>query len=666
MKLQSLWYASACIIAVPLSSIARAESADEQTIIVTASVARDSTQESANQTPGGTDIVGHEEYANKSLVSLRDTLAFSPGVYLQPRYGQEIRISMRGSGLSRGFHMRGLTLLQDGIPINLADDNGDFLELEPIFFDRLEVYRGANALRLGSATLGGAINGVTPDGKSAHGVYVRADVGSFDSYRVLLSGGTEVGAADVWGGISADSSHGDRDHGRRDSRRFHGNVGLKLSDIVRTRFYASLNDIDQEIPGALTISQALVSPGIGNAASVAGDHARNVISLRFQNRTSFDFGSAKLDIGMFLNAKSLFHPIFQVVDQNSTDRGFLARIEYAKPQFALTLGAETRIGDVASKRFLNLDGKRGAPSYGADQHAQTTSIYGEIRFRLGKNMSLIAGGIYAQAMREQLETYNLAAGGAVSVKARADFHQFSPKIGLLFNVSEDLQLYGNYSRAAEFPGFIELAQISRFVPIAPQSSWTGELGSRGSVGPAKWDISVYRARVSNELLQYTIDSNTPSSTFNAGTTIHQGIEMALSLVPTNWLRIRKIFQYSDFRFRGDEQYGDNRLPVVPRILFRAEIRFGNDFLHIAPNFEWVPQGPFADYDNTLRTNGYKLIGATAGARVGDRVDLFLDARNLAGERAIGDISAVIRATPAAKIYYPVERRAIFGGVRARF
>ena len=69
---------------------------------------------------------------------MRDTLGFSPGVYTQPRYGQEVRISIRGSGLSRGFHMRGITLLQDGAPINLADDNGDFQELEPIFFDHLD------------------------------------------------------------------------------------------------------------------------------------------------------------------------------------------------------------------------------------------------------------------------------------------------------------------------------------------------------------------------------------------------------------------------------------------------------------------------------------------------------------------------------------------------
>src|SRR3546814_15899117 len=85
--------------------------------------------------------------------------------------------------------MRGLTLLQDGVPINHADDNGDFQELEPIFFDHLEVYRGSNALRFGSGTLGGAINGVTPTGRTAEGIYLRGDVGSFDSVRGLVSAG---------------------------------------------------------------------------------------------------------------------------------------------------------------------------------------------------------------------------------------------------------------------------------------------------------------------------------------------------------------------------------------------------------------------------------------------------------------------------------------------
>src|SRR3546814_2427595 len=65
---------------------------------------------------------------------------------------------------------------------------------------------------------------------------------------------------------------------------------------------------------------------------------------------------------------------------------------------------------------------------------------------------------------------------------------------------------------------------------------------------------------------------------------------------------------------------DNRLPVVPRHVYRAELRLGTDALHVAPTIEWVPQGPFADYRNRVRTPGYALFGVTAGARVALGVD----------------------------------------------
>jgi iron complex outermembrane receptor protein len=215
--------------------------------------------------------------------------------------------------------------------------------------------------------------------------------------------------------------------------------------------------------------------------------------------------------------------------------------------------------------------------------------------------------------------------------------------------------------------FQTVAGTSRFIAgIRPQRAWTAEVGTRGKAGWLSWDIAAYRATLKREMLQYAIAADIPAATFNADRTLHQGIEAALSLEPADWLRLRQIWQYSDFRFRGDAQFGDNRLPVVPRHVLRSEARVGTDRLHVAPTLEWVPRGGFADYANTLRTPGYALIGATAGASVADGIDLFLDVRNLTGKKAIGDISAVLLASSASAIYYPVERRAIYGGVRARF
>ncbi|MCW1382427.1 TonB-dependent receptor [Novosphingobium sp. KCTC 2891] len=664
MQISRIALALACALpaaANPIAALAQTAPGDDAegraTIIVVGTAATSAAEEQVAKTPGGADVVSYEDYADRTVVSLRDTLAFSPGVYTQPRFGQEVRISIRGSGLSRSFHMRGLTLLQDGVPINLSDDNGDFQELEPIFFDHLEVYRGGNALRFGSGTLGGAINGVTPSGDHAKGVYARIDGGSFNMVRGLVSGGFGDERANAWAALSADSHDGDRDHASRHSVRFHGNVGLKLSGAVSTRFYASFNDIHQKLPGALNLATALTKPETGNTF---GDQARDITSLRLQNRTSIDLGDTKLDVGAFYNSKQLFHPIYVVVDQKSEDKGAFARAEWSHGILSATLGGEVRWGTIKARQFVNKDGHRGAQIFSATQRARTANAYGEVRVTPLAGLSLIAGGIYADGWREQDRVQPSV------VKGRASFDAFSPKIGVLWQPATGVEVYASFNRSVEFPTFVELAQQAAFVPVREQRAWTAEIGTRGHLGRVQWDVTAYRATLKGEMLQYTIDASIPASTFNAGRTLHQGIEAGLTWEPVDWLRLRQVWQYSDFRFRADAHYGDNRLPVVPRHVLRSEVRFGSEALHVAPSLEWVPQGGFADYRNTVRTPGYALLGVSAGASVRDGLDLFLDVRNLTGKKAIGDIAAVIQASAASAIYYPVERQAVYAGVRARF
>ncbi|MFD1611810.1 TonB-dependent receptor family protein [Sphingomonas tabacisoli] len=630
------------------------------TIVVTGE--REAEQAEVLARPGGADLVTADDYRSKAAVSLRDALAFSPGVYAQPRFGQEVRLSIRGSGISRGFHMRGITLLQDGIPINLADDNGDFQELDPTIFEQIQVFRGASALRFGGSTLGGAINGVTPTGRTAPGIDLRADGGSFDTFRGKIAAGFENGVGDGWLALNGDTSDGDREHAHRDALRLNANVGLKLSDVIETRFYASGQTLRQQLPGAIDIATVLTRPETG---VTFGNQQRNIDSLRVQNRTTVALGDARLEFGALLNAKELNHPIFQYVDQVSTDYGAFARLNYQAGPLSLMLGSTGRFGAVESKRFVNLSGHRGALTFRAGQRAETVDVYGEARYAVG-TLSLIGGGIYTHAERRQTQTVPSPALG------EADYDQFSPKIGLLWQPRELLQVYANYSRSHELPGFIELAQVASFVPLKAQRAWTAEVGARGTLGPAKFDVSFYRATVRGELLQFNVDAagGIPASTFNANRTLHQGIEAGLDLDLAPWARLRQVYQYNDFRFRDDRQFGDNLLPVVPKHLYRAELRLGGEGLNVAPSLEWLPQGAWADYANTFRPGGYVLIGATAEAQLRPGLSLFVDARNLTNRKAAGDVSAVVNyaALPVTQraIFYPVERRALFGGVRAHF
>ena len=662
---------SLCALACSLSAPALAEEAEQSRIIVTASPVVAEAATKVVRTPGGVDVVPAEDFEDKLAVSLRDALSFSPGVYTQPRFGQEVRISIRGSGLSRGYHMRGLTLLQDGIPINMADDNGDFQEFDPQVFQHLEVYRGGNALRLGGSTLGGAINAVTPTGRTAPGAEVRLDGGSFDTLRAKAAYGYADERGDAWAAVTGDRSDGDRDHGRRRALRFNGNVGLKLTDRVETRFYASAQTIRQKLSGALNESDALNHPAKGN---FAGDQARNIDSIRLQNRTTVALDGGELAFGAYYNAKALDHPIYQVVDQKSEDRGVFASLDLAGDlggmPVELTLGAQARFGQGRFRQFVNVNGRAGAPTSYQKARAQTINSYGEARIAPVARLWLIAGGIYTHGERRLDNRFAPVRSGDAS------FDAFAPKFGLLFEPAQAVQFYANYGRSVELPGFIELGQAPAggapgFTPLAPQKAWTAEVGTRGTLGIAHWDVSFYRARLRGELLQYNVVAGLyPAATFNADRTQHQGIEAGLDLTLTPWASLRQVYQYSDFRFRGDVQFGNNRLPVVPRHFYRAELKLGTERLSISPAVEWLPQGAWADYANSKRVGDYATLNLGAQAEVKKGLTLFVDARNLTAERAVGDISAVVdysKLAPASRaIFYPIERRAFYGGIRARF
>lgn len=92
------------------------------------------------RTPGGVALVGSQEIKESRATALQDVLDFVPGMMIRPRFGNvadESQVSIRGSGLRNNFHLRGLSLLIDGFPINNADGFGDFEALELLAARRL-------------------------------------------------------------------------------------------------------------------------------------------------------------------------------------------------------------------------------------------------------------------------------------------------------------------------------------------------------------------------------------------------------------------------------------------------------------------------------------------------------------------------------------------------
>ncbi|HEY8510071.1 MAG TPA: TonB-dependent receptor plug domain-containing protein, partial [Steroidobacteraceae bacterium] len=210
----------------------------------------------AARVPGGASVVASDEYADRRASTLADVFALTPGVFVQTRFGaEEARLSIRGSGLQRTFHMRGINLLQDGVPITLADGSADFQAIEPLALAYTEVLRGANALQFGSTTLGGAVNFISPSGHDGEGLRPRLEVGSFGYRRALLGVGDANGSLDYFVSASAYTQDGFRDWSEQRNGRLFGNVGLVLNDLAETRFYIAAVHSESQLPGSLTKAQ---------------------------------------------------------------------------------------------------------------------------------------------------------------------------------------------------------------------------------------------------------------------------------------------------------------------------------------------------------------------------------------------------------------------------
>ena len=201
----------------------------------------------------------------------------TPGVFVQERYGQELRLSVRGSGIARGFHLRGVEVLQDGIPVNLADGSGDFYQIDPLALRSVAVFPGGNALAFGASTLGGAINFVTPTAQTAEAPNIlRAEAasGAAGGSPARCRGSSAMRMR--WPTTRISRSDGWRQHSRSSYDQFNANVGYRISDNVETRFYAGVYGTRQLLPGTLTLGQALNTPRMANPAALSLNQARNI------------------------------------------------------------------------------------------------------------------------------------------------------------------------------------------------------------------------------------------------------------------------------------------------------------------------------------------------------------------------------------------------------
>lgn len=682
-----------CLLGIPIVAQATEDqtkklSATMPEVVVTAeqektsAITPDAQQAKNNieKTPGGVDLIDAEDYKTGRATTPQDLLGYSPGVFVQQRDtgAQESRVSIRGSGLQRTFHLRGIQMLQDGIPINEADGSGDFYKIEPLATDYTEVYRGGNALRYGSTMLGGAINMVSHTGYTASPLQGRAEGGSFGYIRSQLSSGQVLGPMDYYVSVSQFKQDGFRTHTEQDNHYESMNLGYKFDDETETRFYFTNAITKANLGGGLRKAQLESDPTQANPSSISGNQKRDVHYWRVANKTTYQHDEHRWDVSLYYFNGGLFHPIFQVLDIDSQDYGGELRYTNTAQLFGTdnewTVGFAPSLGYKQDNRYTNAGGAKGTRTAENDQEAYNLNIYAEDQFKLTDRLTLVPGAQLSYASRQSTD-YFFANGDD---SGHSIYRAFSPKAGLTYDLNEDNQAFFGYTRGFEPPTFSELFDsTSNFLPNKAQRSHTWEAGVRGEEGRFGYDVTYYYSRLDKELLSLSDSLGNPLGTINArGTTLHQGVELGGKVDLFNGLLAKEedaedkiyargIYNWSRFRFSGDDVYGDNQLPSLPEHFMRMELMYAHPWgLYFGPNIERSLERYPVDMANTFYADPYTIWGLKAGYKTKHGFSLFVEGKNLSDKIYAASTGIVNNAAgvDTNAVFNPGNGRAWYGGL----
>ncbi|WEZ87002.1 TonB-dependent receptor [Pseudomonas sp. NyZ480] len=606
----------------------------------------DDARERLQAVPGASNLVDMQRVGQGRVASNQDVLAYQPGVFAQSAGNDGIKLSIRGSGINRapGAHGSGVYTMFDGLP--LTGPGGTPYELfEPLWLSRAEVLRGANGFDQGALALGGAINYVTHTGYDAAPLQVRYEVGSRGYQHRHISSGQVLGNLDYYVALTDSEYDGYQKHSSGSAKGIAANVGYRFNPNLETRFYLRYRETENALAGRLTKAQIKHDPRAANPGYLSRNDSRpQPGSTWVGNKTTF-----------FLNDDSRLEAGLVYHDYPMDLREGAMRLKVAYTDVSGTLNyfrRDTLFGH-ESKTTIGWRTTKHLPNSGASQFTRVNDIVGERTrdfsyqgsdtvLHAGNDLELVpdlwltTGLAMIYTRRESDVTYP-AEGGKVS---QHDW-DYAPRVGLRYDIRPDLQVYGNLSRSVEppHPWSLIWSAPTKTQPIEMQNqtATTLELGARGDSRIGRWELAWYYAQVRHELLAVELAPGITAE-YNASPTVHQGVEAALDSIlweqsGTGKLSLRQAYTFSDFHYRDDDTFGDNRLPGIPMHYYQAELRYdwpGGFYAGVNTQMASKVQ---VDYANSYPADAYALLGARLGWDSPKQDwQTWLDLRNLTNKR----------------------------------
>jgi iron complex outermembrane receptor protein len=615
-----------------------------------------------------------------------DELLFAiPGVALANRQNpaQDPRVSIRGFGARSAFGVRGVRVLQDGVPVTLPDGQTpvDVLDIEGA--ERVEVVRGSASSLYGNAA-GGVIDIRSVRPSAAFAPFARI-VGGGSTPTITATGAAgTAGPVGITSSITRIVGRGYREYS--DQRATKGAVRMLFSPNDATALTplvlsARITDVTRaESPGALTRAQFDADPRQADPLAVRKGAGKTVRQGDLSLVAAHMLGdNATVDASAFGSARTLANPLTQaIVDVKRASGGASARVSghglLGDRNLRLSAGADAQWLNDDRQEYDNCIGAvcaGGATERGAlrkNQRELVSSVGPYVRGEISLASRLLASaGVRSDAVQFRLRDRLISATNPDDSGERT-MHAVSPAIGLVWRSTPLSSIYANVSSSFETPTTTELGNkpdgSAGINPeLQPQRTVTFEVGTKGLLAGTgiQWDVAAFEALARDELVPFDIPNGNGRRYFrNAGRTVRRGGEVGIG-VENGPFSMRAAYDYSHFRYVsyvvGTTSFAGKRIPGVPEhaLMTSASWRAGRTLLSATGDLAGTVD---VDDGNTAQAPGRAIFGLAVGqdVRAGAvKLAPMVAVQNIGGVRSVGSVS--VNAT-GGKFYEPAPGRVL--------
>ncbi|PHQ90852.1 MAG: TonB-dependent receptor [Sulfurimonas sp.] len=515
----------------------------------------------------------------------------------------------------------------------------------------IEVQKGPGSINAVNAT-GGVIQLVTKsvfhEGKNR----IKIGLGNDGQRNVNLK---VRGAIDENNFISATISHRALENDWRDNNDFDATqVSLKYGHIfddastLETEF--SYTESNLNLPTSMTDAEFEVFKATGeqhNTSSPWQHSARDSKIFAFNARYEKEFGDLTFKPRFYFNTWEHFHPVTASVLDSDDNKVFGTDLEanyfhklfdndatlvfgvtakhdvtkgakkYAYADFNQVAGGSKAISTTLSNNKGDLVNIEDSTStlygiYAQETLRPTKRLSLDFSLRLDKIKFSIDGNEILQYNFSGFSGPNTYNTGDGVYSLDTSYNLASPKIGLVYALSETTNVYVSIAQANQAPTGSEIkANIDlNKAGVQKTTSRNYEVGVKHRSSKLSYDIALYQNDVSDEIT--AVKQNFSTFYENAGKTRKRGLEInGVYQLNTN-IQLGASYAYSDFKFvefmeEGTKNRAGNSLSFIPENQYSMFVTYNlaNGFKSRITTKSWGSY--FMDNANTQKYGGYDLV-----------------------------------------------------------